>query len=163
MPFTHLDRDGNAHMVDVGDKSASRREAVASARVSFPPDVYAALRANGGETRKGSITATAQIAGIMAAKQTANLIPLCHPLPLDKVALEFAYDDTACALDIRATCRVTHKTGVEMEALTAASVAALTIYDMCKALSHDIIIESVRLQGKSGGKRDFNRETGAQP
>ena len=153
MPFTHLDRDGNAHMVDVGDKSASRREAVASARVSFPPDVYAALRESGGE----------QIAGIMAAKQTANLIPLCHPLPLDKVALEFAYDDTACALDIRATCRVTHKTGVEMEALTAASVAALTIYDMCKALSHDIIIESVRLQGKSGGKRDFNRETGAQP
>ena len=155
MPFTHLDRDGNAHMVDVGDKSASRREAVASARVSFPPDVYAALRESGGETRKGSITATAQIAGIMAAKQTANLIPLCHPLPLDKVALEFAYDDAACALDIRATCRVTHKTGVEME--------ALTIYDMCKALSHDIIIESVRLQGKSGGKRDFNRETGAQP
>ena len=136
MPFTHLDRDGNAHMVDVGDKSASRREATASARVRFPPDVYAALRESGGETRKGSITATAQIAGIMAAKQTANLIPLCHPLPLDKVALEFAYDDTACAL---------------------------TIYDMCKALSHDIIIESVRLQGKSGGKRDFNRETGAQP
>lgn len=99
----------------------------------------------------------------MAAKQTANLIPLCHPLPLDKVALEFAYDDTACALDILATCRVTHKTGVEMEALTAASVAALTIYDMCKALSHDIIIESVRLQAKSGGKRDFSRETGAQP
>ena len=159
MPFTHLDRDGNAHMVDVGDKSASRREAVASARVSFPADVYAALRESGGETRKGSITATAQIAGIMAAKQTANLIPLCHPLPLDKVALEFAYDDAACALDIR----VTHKTGVEMEARTAASVAALTIYDMCKALSHDIIIESVRLQGKSGGKRDFNRETGAQP
>ena len=154
MPFTHLDRDGNAHMVDVGDKAVTRREATATARVRFPAEVYAALRASGGETRKGSITATAQIAGIMAAKQTANLIPLCHPLPLDKVALEF---------DIRATCRVTHKTGVEMEALTAASVAALTIYDMCKALSHDIIIESVRLQGKSGGKRDFNRETGAQP
>ena len=109
MPFTHLDHDGNAHMVDVGDKSASRREATASARVRFPPDVYAALRESGGETRKGSITATAQIAGIMAAKQTANLIPLCHPLPLDKVALEFAYDDAACALDILATCRVTTK------------------------------------------------------
>ena len=99
----------------------------------------------------------------MAAKQTANLIPLCHPLPLDKVALEFAYDDTACALDILATCRVTHKTGVEMEALTAVTVAALTVYDMTKALSHDIEIQDVRLSHKTGGKHDFSRETGAQP
>ena len=153
MPFTHLDRDGNAHMVDVGDKSVSRREAVASARVSFPADVYAALRANGGETRKGSITATAQIAGIMAAKQTANLIPLCHPLPLAKCTIDFALEDAPRhAVRATATVKVTGETGVEMEALHAVSVALLTIYDMCKALDKRMEITDIRLMRKSGGK-----------
>ena len=153
MPFTHLDRDGNAHMVDVGDKSASRREAVASARVSFPPDVYAALRESGGETRKGSITATAQIAGIMAAKQTANLIPLCHPLPLAKCTLDFALEQTPRhAVCATATVKVTGETGVEMEALHAVSVALLTIYDMCKAIDKRMEIGDIHLERKSGGK-----------
>lgn len=157
MSFSHLDAEGKPHMVDVGDKVATVREAVAQARVVFPEDVYAALREADGKTRKGSVTDIAHIAGVLAAKQTANLIPLCHPLPLDKVGLAFAYDDAACALIITATCRVTHKTGVEMEALTAASVAALTVYDMTKAMSHDIAIERIELLGKSGGKRDFTK------
>ena len=161
--FTHLTPDGDAHMVDVGDKIPTRRSATASARVTFPPDVYAALRASGGQTKKGAIITTAQLAGIMAAKQTANLIPLCHPLPLDKVELDIAYNDAASALDIHATCRVTHKTGVEMEALTAASIAALTLYDMCKALSHDITISDIRLEHKSGGKHDYTRPQGNTP
>ena len=153
MPFTHLDRDGNAHMVDVGDKSASRREAVASARVSFPPDVYAALRASGGETRKGSITATAQIAGIMAAKQTANLIPLCHPLPLAKCSIDFTLEEVPRhAVYAAATVKVTGETGVEMEALHAVSTALLTIYDMCKAIDKRMEITDIRLERKSGGK-----------
>ncbi|MDO5091288.1 MAG: cyclic pyranopterin monophosphate synthase MoaC [Cardiobacteriaceae bacterium] len=157
MTFSHLDADGKPHMVDVGGKTATVREAVARARVVFPPDVYAALREADGNTRKGSITGIAHIAGIVGAKQTANLIPLCHPLPLDKVGLDFAYDDAARAMIITATCRVTHKTGVEMEALTAASVAALTVYDMTKAMSHEIVIERIELLGKSGGKRDFTK------
>ena len=153
MPFTHLDRDGNAHMVDVGDKSASRREAVASARVSFPADVYAALRESGGETRKGSITATAQIAGIMAAKQTANLIPLCHPLPLAKCSIDFTLEEVPRhAVYAAATVKVTGETGVEMEALHAVSVALLTIYDMCKAIDKRMEIGDIHLERKSGGK-----------
>lgn len=154
MTFSHVDGDGRAQMVDVGDKAVTRRTARAQARVVFPPEVYAALRAVDGVTRKGSVTDVAHIAGIMAAKQTANLIPLCHPLPLDKVGLSFAYEDEACTLCIEAECRVAHKTGVEMEALTAAAVAALTVYDMTKAMSHEIVIASVRLVGKRGGKRD---------
>lgn len=153
--FTHLDTQGNASMVDVGDKSVSRRTAVAQAVVTFPKMVYAELKQTGGQTKKGAITDIARIAGIMAGKKTSDLIPLCHPLPLEKVAVEFAYDDANTGLIITATTKVTHKTGVEMEALTAASVAALTIYDMCKALSHDIVISEVRLVSKTGGKRDF--------
>ncbi len=150
-------------MVDVSDKSVTKRIAVAEGTVYFPPEVYAQIQAPHGQTAKGTITEIARIAGIMAAKNTAALIPMCHPMMLERCKLELEYDDATYSLNITAEVAVTHKTGVEMEALTAASVAALTIYDMCKALSHDIIIESVRLQGKSGGKRDFNRETGAQP
>ncbi len=158
--FSHLDSDGRIHMVDVGDKTVTTRTATAEARVIFPAAVYQALRAVGGQTKKGTITEVAHIAGILGAKQTANLIPLCHPLPLDKVGLEFVYDDARCGLIIQATCRVSHKTGVEMEALMAASIAALTIYDMTKAMSHDIVIEQVRLFGKTGGKSDFQAKEG---
>lgn len=155
--FTHLDHAGNASMVDVGDKATSQRTATAQAKVLFPPEVYASLRANDGQTKKGAITDIAQIAGIMGAKKTSDLIPLCHPLPLDKVSLDFGYDDTNHTLHITASTRVHHKTGVEMEALTAVSVAALTIYDMCKALSHDICITDIKLLSKTGGKQDFSR------
>lgn len=159
--FSHLDGNGDVNMVDVGVKSVTTRSARAQAVVRFPPQVYQALRAVNGQTKKGAITDVAHIAGIMGAKQTAQLIPLCHPLPLDKVGLQFSYDDGQCCLNIISECRVTHKTGVEMEALTAASIAALTIYDMCKALSHEIVIERVQLLTKSGGKSDFTRTDNA--
>ena len=159
MNFSHLDAAGAAHMVDVGAKAVTSRQARARGRVRFPPEVYGALRASDGQTKKGAIFSTAQLAGIMGAKQTANLIPLCHPLALEKVALDFRYDDDNRAVEIIATCRVSGKTGVEMEALTAVSVAALTLYDMCKALSHDIVIENIQLDAKSGGKSDFVRES----
>ena len=106
-------------------------------------------------TKKGSITQTAHIAGIMAAKRTHDLIPLCHPLPLDKISLSFAYDDAKHSITVTATVKVTHKTGVEMEALTAVSVACLTIYDMTKAISHDIVIDNIHLMKKTGGKSDY--------
>ena len=109
-------------------------------------------------TKKGSITQTAHIAGIMAAKRTHDLIPLCHPLPLDKIGLSFEYDDSLNSIMVNATVKVTHKTGVEMEALTAVSVACLTIYDMTKALSHDIVIDGVKLITKTGGKSDYNHQ-----
>lgn len=153
--FSHLDAAGNAQMVDVGDKAVTRRTAKARASVIFPEPIYQQVRSQGGSTKKGVITDVAQLAGIMAAKKTSDIIPLCHPLPLDKVGLEFEYDDNQCALHIIAETRVSHKTGVEMEALTAASVAALTLYDMCKALSHDIVITDVRLLEKTGGKQAY--------
>ena len=107
-------------------------------------------------TKKGSITQTAHIAGIMAAKRTHDLIPLCHPLPLDKIGLSFEYNDALSSITVRAVVKVTHKTGVEMEALTAVSVACLTIYDMTKALSHDIVIDDIHLVKKTGGKSDYS-------
>lgn len=155
--LSHLDADGDIHMVDVGHKTVTTREAVAQGNVVFPRDIYSEIKAADGMTKKGSITQTAHIAGIMAAKRTHDLIPLCHPLPLDKVGLSFSYDDEACAIKVTSTVRVTHKTGVEMEALTAVSVACLTIYDMTKALSHDIIIEDMRLVTKTGGKSDYQK------
>ncbi|WP_296205969.1 cyclic pyranopterin monophosphate synthase MoaC [Psychrobacter sp. UBA3962] len=155
--LSHLDADGDIHMVDVGHKTVTTREAVAQGSVVFPKDIYSQIKAADGMTKKGSITQTAHIAGIMAAKRTHDLIPLCHPLPLDKVGLSFSYDDEACAIKVVSTVRVTHKTGVEMEALTAVSVACLTIYDMTKALSHDIIIEDMRLVTKTGGKSDYKK------
>lgn len=153
--LSHLDADGDIHMVDVGHKTVTTREAVAQGYVVFPKDIYSEIKAADGMTKKGSITQTAHIAGIMAAKRAHDLIPLCHPLPLDKVGLSFSYEDEVCAIKVTSIVRVTHKTGVEMEALTAVSVACLTIYDMTKALSHDITIDDMRLVTKTGGKSDY--------
>ncbi len=153
--LSHLDSDGDIHMVDVSGKTATTREANAQGQVRFPVEIYQQIKAADGMTKKGSITQTAHIAGIMAAKRTHDLIPLCHPLPLDKIGLSFVYDDEVHAITVSATVKVTHKTGVEMEALTAVSVACLTIYDMTKALSHDITIDNIHLITKTGGKSDY--------
>lgn len=151
--LSHIDEANRPSMVDVGDKRATDREARARARVRLPAAVLDALLGDDIETKKGPVFATAIIAGVMAAKKTHELIPFCHPLGLEncKISIEIAGDEAV----IDCTCRVHHKTGVEMEALTGASVAALTIYDMCKALSHDIVIAETRLLAKSGGKQDF--------
>lgn len=156
--LSHLDSDGDITMVDVSGKTASTREAYASGQVVFPADIYKQIKAADGMTKKGSITQTAHIAGIMAAKRTHDLIPLCHPLPLDKISLSFAYDDVHHSITVTATVKVTHKTGVEMEALTAVSVACLTIYDMTKAISHDIVIDNIHLMKKTGGKSDYQHK-----
>lgn len=153
--LSHLDSHGDINMVDVGGKTVTTREAHATGQVRFPEGVYAQIKAADGMTKKGGITQTAHIAGIMAAKRTHELIPLCHPLPLDKIGLTFEYDDVNQAINVTATVKVTHKTGVEMEALTAVSIACLTIYDMTKALSHDITIDGIRLITKTGGKSDY--------
>ena len=153
--LSHLDSDGDITMVDVSGKIATTREARAQGQVIFPAIIYEQIKAADGMTKKGSITQTAHIAGIMAAKRTHDLIPLCHPLPLDKIGLNFEYDDSQNSITVTATVKVTHKTGVEMEALTAVSVACLTIYDMTKAISHDIIINNVHLMNKTGGKSDY--------
>ncbi|MBB3106337.1 cyclic pyranopterin phosphate synthase [Psychrobacter luti] len=153
--LSHLDSDGDITMVDVSGKTASTREAHAVGQVVFPADIYTQIKDADGMTKKGSITQTAHIAGIMAAKRTHDLIPLCHPLPLDKISLSFAYDDDQNSITVTAAVKVTHKTGVEMEALTAVSVACLTIYDMTKAISHDIVIDNIHLLKKTGGKSDY--------
>ena len=151
--LTHLDSDGAAHMVDVGGKPATARRAVASGRITMSPEALAAIRE--GNAPKGDVLGTARIAGIMAAKRTGELIPLCHPLGLDAVNIEFAYE--ADAIRATATASLTGKTGVEMEAMTAASIALLTIYDMAKAIDKGMVIESVRLIAKTGGKSgDWN-------
>lgn len=154
--LSHLDSDGDITMVDVSGKTATTREANATGQVRFPSDIYAQIKAADGMTKKGSITQTAHIAGIMAAKRTHDLIPLCHPLPLDKIGLSFEYNDALSSITVSAVVKVTHKTGVEMEALTAVSVACLTIYDMTKALSHDIVIDDIHLVKKTGGKSDYS-------
>lgn len=156
--LTHLDRDNRPAMVDVGAKEVTRRVAIAEARVALPPNVAQALRESGHRTKKGPVFDTAIIAGTMAAKRTHELIPFCHPLGIDNCAVEIESDESGHIV-IRCRVSVNHKTGVEMEALTGASVAALTVYDMCKALSHDIRIESVQLLEKTGGKQDFVRES----
>jgi cyclic pyranopterin monophosphate synthase len=153
--LSHVGDDQQPRMVDVGDKQPTRRTAVARARVQFPAAVAQALREAGHVTPKGSVLTVANIAGVMGAKATSQLIPLCHPLPLDKCKIEIAMQGDDALIDCSVSCHGT--TGVEMEALTGASVAALTIYDMCKALSHDIVIGEVRLLSKTGGKRDFDR------
>jgi len=153
--LSHVDKQGKARMVDVSDKAVTRRVAVAQVTVAFPPEVYKTLQQTRLTSAKGSVIDTANIAGIMAAKRTADLIPMCHPLPINFCQLEFTQRDQDNSLVIQAEVRVNHKTGVEMEALTAASVAALTIYDMCKALSHDIHINDLHLVNKTGGKSDF--------
>lgn len=150
--FTHIDSSSRPTMVDVSDKVVTKRTATASARVRFPAAVAEALRSQQFNTPKGPVFQTAIIAGTMAAKRTHDLIPFCHPLGLEKcsVSVEMEGDDAV----VLCTVSVHHKTGVEMEALTGASVAALTIYDMCKALSHDIVIAETRLVSKRGGKSD---------
>ncbi len=146
-------------MVDVGGKEVTRRSATARAIVQLTPEIMAQLHTDDGDMRtgKGSVFQTAVLAGIMAAKKTGELIPLCHPLPLDNCHVDIQVTDH-CRIEITATASVTAKTGVEMEALTAASVAALTVYDMCKALSHDIVITEIRLISKTGGKSDYRAE-----
>jgi indole-3-glycerol phosphate synthase len=148
--LSHVDREGRARMVDVSDKDETNRVAVAGARVQMKPETLARIQA--GEIAKGDVLTTARIAGIMAAKRTAELIPLCHPLALASVAIELACVPDRSAVEIIATCRLKGRTGVEMEALTAASVAALTIYDMCKAIDRGMIVTDLRLLKKSGGK-----------
>ncbi|XP_044021843.1 molybdenum cofactor biosynthesis protein 1 isoform X1 [Siniperca chuatsi] len=152
--LTHTDAQGRASMVDVGGKVPTRRTATARSTIILGPTAFRLLRDN--QLAKGDALAVAQLAGIMASKQTSALIPLCHPLPLDHTSVTFDLDELQNAAVITATCRTTGRTGVEMEALTAVSVAALTVYDMCKAVSHDIIITDVKLVSKTGGKRDFH-------
>lgn len=154
--FTHLDAQGNPAMVDVGTKAVTRREAIAQSIVVLGDEIMDLLQDKELHTKKGPVFQTAILAGIMAAKKTSELIPLCHPLPLEKIKVDIQVNDQREVV-ITCTAVITGKTGVEMEALTGASVAALTIYDMCKAFSHDIVIRQTQLMAKSGGKRDFNR------
>ena len=146
--LTHIDGEGAAHMVDVGDKADTVREAQAEGRIGMALETLEAIKANA--MKKGDVLATARIAGIMAAKKTSDLIPLCHPLALSKVAVDFEFLDDG--IKVRSMARLTGKTGVEMEALTACSVALLTIYDMSKAMQKDMVISDIRLLSKSGGK-----------
>ncbi|MDE1991364.1 MAG: cyclic pyranopterin monophosphate synthase MoaC [Rhizobiaceae bacterium] len=148
--LTHIDASGEARMVDVGDKAETVRIATAEGHVKMKPETLALIRQ--GNAKKGDVIGTARLAGIMAAKQTANLIPLCHPLMLTKIAVDIAEDDTLPGLRVTATTKLTGRTGVEMEALTAVSVACLTIYDMAKAADRTMEIGGVRLLEKSGGK-----------
>jgi cyclic pyranopterin monophosphate synthase len=148
--LTHFDASGAAVMVDVSAKDETAREATAKARVVMQPATLALIVR--GEAAKGDVLGIARLAGIMAAKRTSDLIPLCHPLPLTAVTVDLDTDAAASAVDIAATVRTTGRTGVEMEALTAASVAALTVYDMCKAVDRGMRIEAVRVTHKSGGK-----------
>ena len=152
--FTHLDANGRPSMVDVGDKAITRRTARAQAIVVLSDTIMDRLEADDIQTKKGPVFQTAILAGIMAAKQTGHLIPLCHPLVLDKVGVDIEVNEQREVV-IECTVRLHGKTGVEMEALTGASVAALTIYDMCKAFSHDILIKETRLVEKTGGKSDY--------
>lgn len=152
--LSHVDEKNRPTMVDVSHKSVSAREAVARAIVRLPAPVLAAIDGDEIASKKGPVFATAIIAGVMAAKKTHELIPFCHPLGLEKCDISIALDGSDAIIECR--CKVQHKTGVEMEALTGASIAALTIYDMCKALSHDIVIQDTRLVSKTGGKSDFS-------
>ncbi len=153
--LSHVDSANRPTMVDVSNKAVSEREAHARSVVKLPQEVLSHISNDEIATKKGPVFATAIIAGVMAAKKTHELIPFCHPLGLDSCKLVIAIDGDSAVIDCR--CKVSHKTGVEMEALTGASVAALTIYDMLKALSHDIVISETKLMSKSGGKRDFER------
>ncbi|AQS61616.1 Cyclic pyranopterin monophosphate synthase [Rhizobium rhizogenes] len=155
--LTHIDASGEAHMVDVGDKAETVRVAVAEGFVKMKPETLALIR--DGNAKKGDVIGTARLAGIMAAKQTANLIPLCHPLMLTKVAVDITEDAALPGLRVEAMVKLSGKTGVEMEALTAVSVTCLTIYDMAKAVDKAMEIVNIRLLEKSGGKSgDFRRQ-----
>lgn len=154
--FSHLDPKGNPTMVDVSEKSVSKRVAVAQSIVKLPKEIIDQLNNDEIQTKKGPVFQTAILAGIMAIKKTSDIIPLCHPLPLTKSKIDISIDENDQVI-ITSMAKVEGKTGVEMEALTGASVAALTIYDMCKGFSHDIEIVETKLMKKTGGKSDFER------
>ena len=155
--FTHFNDEGRARMVDVGDKGVTHREAVAAGRVLLDRATFDLVRSGG--VKKGDVLTVAQVAGIMGAKRTPDIIPMCHPIALNGVDLSLALDEVRLSVEIIATVHVDGRTGVEMEALTAVSVAALTVYDMCKAVQKDMVISDIRLLKKSGGVHgDFERE-----
>jgi len=153
--LSHINAEGNAEMVDASEKVTSARTAIASGKVCFTTEVFDALKAQDFLGKKGSIVQTAVIAGIQGVKKTSELIPLCHQINLSKIDIEIIPENNAFAIQCMVKCN--ERTGVEMEALTGVSIAALTIYDMCKALSHDIVITEVKLEQKTGGKNDFTR------
>ncbi len=148
--LTHLDKDGNAIMVDVGDKDSTERTATAAGSIYMEPETLKLITDKG--VKKGDVLSVAQLAGIMGAKRTPDLIPLCHPLTLTSVKVELTCDDSRNAVDVSATCKLSGQTGVEIEALTAVSVAALTVYDMCKSVDRAMRISDIRLIHKTGGK-----------
>lgn len=154
--FTHLDKKGKASMVDVSDKQITHRVAIAQSIVVLPDEVLEKLIDEDIQTKKGSVFQTAIIAGIMAAKKTGELIPLCHPLGMDNCKIDIDINEQK-ELVIICSASVTAKTGIEMEALMGATIAALTVYDMCKGLSHNIVIKEIKLLKKTGGKNDFER------
>jgi cyclic pyranopterin phosphate synthase len=155
--FSHIDKTGKPVMIDVGEKKISQRTATARSIVVLPKEVLGKLMNGDIQTKKGAVFQTAIIAGIMAAKKTGELIPLCHPLGLDNCNIDIQLNEHNEVV-IDCTASIEAKTGIEMEALVGASIAALTVYDMCKALSHDIIIKETKLMKKTGGKRDFERK-----
>lgn len=155
--FTHFNEQGRAKMVDVGEKTVTKRTATAAARVLVSPETFDRIKTGG--MKKGDVLTVAQIAGVMGAKRTPDLIPMCHPIQITGIDLDLSLDETRHSVEIYATVSCTGKTGVEMEALTAASTAALTVYDMCKAVQKDIVISDIRLIDKTGGVHgDFHRE-----
>ena len=155
--FTHFNEQGRAKMVDVGEKNISRRVAVAAGRVLVNEKTFALIRSGG--MKKGDVLTVAQIAGVMGAKRTPDIIPMCHPILMDGIDLKLTLDEKRCSVEIQATVRCDGRTGVEMEALTAVSAAALTVYDMCKAVQKDMIIADIRLVSKTGGVHgDYHRE-----
>ena len=157
MDFTHFNDQGRAKMVDVGEKPPSRRTATAAARVLVNENTFALIRSGG--MKKGDVLTVAQVAGVMGAKRTPDLIPMCHPILMDGIDLSLRLDEQRCAVEIQATVSCDGRTGVEMEALTAVSTAALTVYDMCKAVQKDMVITDIRLVSKTGGVHgDYKRE-----
>ncbi len=155
--FTHFNEQGRAKMVNVGEKDITERKATAGARVLVSRETFELIRTGG--MKKGDVLTVAQIAGVLGAKQTPHIIPMCHPILINGVDLDLALDEERCSVEIKATISCSGRTGVEMEALTAASIAALTVYDMCKAVQKDIEITDIRLLEKSGGVHgDFHRE-----
>lgn len=155
--FTHFNDEGRSKMVNVGEKAPSRRTATAAARVLVNPETFALIRSGG--MKKGDVLTVAQVAGVMGAKRTPDLIPMCHPILLDGVDLRLCLDEERCSVEITASVSCSGRTGVEMEALTAVSTAALTVYDMCKAIQKDMTITDIRLLEKTGGVHgDFTRE-----
>ncbi|MGN0982439.1 MAG: cyclic pyranopterin monophosphate synthase MoaC [Candidatus Limivicinus sp.] len=157
MDFTHFNEQGRAKMVDVGEKTPTRRTATAAARVLVNEATFALIRSGG--MKKGDVLTVAQVAGVMGAKRTPELIPMCHPILMDGIDLSLRLDEACCAVEIQATVSCDGRTGVEMEALTAVSTAALTVYDMCKAVQKDMVITDIRLIRKTGGVHgDFERK-----